>query len=148
MFETTVDKFTFRVPTDRSYTYEGLWVLQEEGNRFARIGLSDFLQQSSGDAAFADVKPEGTVLAEGDVLASIETIKATIELTSPVAGRIVEANCAMATTPELINEDPYGRGWLVRVEVSSPEASRPHLLDPRAYFASMKIEVEEEAKKR
>ena len=59
VLETTVGKFTFRVPTDRTYTPEGLWVLMEDGGRFARIGLSDFLQQSSGDVAFAKATPEG-----------------------------------------------------------------------------------------
>ena len=148
VLETTVDKFTFRVPTDRFYTDAGLWVLREGGESFARIGLSDFLQQTSGDVTFADVHPEGTILADGDVFAVVETIKASIELNSPVAGTIVEINPAMATAPEAINQDPYGVGWLVRVELSSPETARVHLLDPPAYFALMKREAEEEAKKR
>ena len=147
VLETTVGKFTFRVPTDRTYTPEGLWVLMEDGGRFARIGLSDFLQQSSGDVAFAKATPEGTLLAAGDVLATIETIKVSLELTSPVAGRIVESNPAMATTPEAINEDPYGRGWLIRIEVSGPDAAGSRLLDPQEYFALMRREAEEEARK-
>lgn len=83
--ELTVDKFTFKTTTDRYYNSEGVWALAE-GNR-VRIGLSDFLQQRSGDVAFAEVKPEGTVLALGDEVAVIETIKADISLPSPVAGR-------------------------------------------------------------
>lgn len=148
VLETTVDKFTFRVLTDRSYTEEGLWVLQEDGGRFVRIGPSDFLQQTNGDVTFADVQPKGTVLAEGDVFAVVETVKASIELASPVAGTIVEANPVMATAPEVINQDPYQRGWLVRISVSGSQAARVHLLDPPAYFAFMKNEAEKEAKKR
>jgi len=143
----TVDKFTFRVPTDRSYTDEGLWVLWEEGGRIARVGLGDFLQQSSGDVAFAEMKPVGTVLAAGDAVATIETIKVAIELISPVAGKIVEVNRATRMAPEVINEDPYGRGWLVRLEVSDPKATVSRLLDPPAYFARMKGEAEEAARK-
>ncbi len=144
---TTVDKFTFRVPTDRAYTGEGQWVLREQGGRVVRIGLSDFLQQSSGDIAFAEVKPEGTVLREGDLLALIETIKVTIELTSPVAGRVSRVNPALATTPEVINQDPYERGWLARIEIDDWAAAETRLLDPQAYFFLMKDQAQKEAKK-
>jgi len=120
--EMTVDKFIFRVATDRYYSGEGVWA-QAEGNR-VRIGLSDFLQQRSGDIAFVEVKPEGTVLAFGDNVAMIETIKVAIDLHSPVAGRVIEVNPAMETTPEVINQDPYGEGWLTVIEAEdwSPTA--------------------------
>jgi len=71
--ETTVDKFTFKVATSRLYAQGRLWIKPEDG--LARIGLSDYLQQTSGDVAFADVEPEGTALTPGDDLASVETIK-------------------------------------------------------------------------
>ena len=87
--ETTVDKFIFKVAADRYYSSEGLWA-QEDGNRI-RIGLSDFLQQRNGDVAFAEVKPEGTVLAVGDEVATIETIKVTISLTSPSKARSLKS---------------------------------------------------------
>ena len=143
--ETTVDKFIFKVAADRSYSSEGLWA-QADGNRI-RIGLSDFLQQRSGDVAFADVKPEGTVLTAGDEVATIETIKVNISLTSPVNGKIVEINPAMETTPEAINQDPYGEGWLAVIEAANWEADKAALLDPQAYFTLMRGQAEEEAKK-
>lgn len=143
--ETTVDKFSFKVATDRSYSSEGLWA-QEVGNRI-RIGLTDFLQQRSGDVAFAEVKPNGTELAVGDEVATIETIKVNISLTSPVKGKIVEVNPAMATAPEAINQDPYGEGWLAVIEPADWKTDRAALLDPHAYFALMKGQAEEEAKK-
>ncbi|MCJ7513442.1 MAG: hypothetical protein MUO23_10795, partial [Anaerolineales bacterium] len=99
--ETTVDKFIFRVAADRAYSREGLWALAEDGR--VRIGLSDYLQQRSGDIAFAEVKPAGTILSAGDELAAIETIKVNIVLPSPVTGKVVEVNPSMADAPEVVN---------------------------------------------
>ncbi len=144
--ETMVDKFTFRVATDRLYTSEGLWALAE-GSR-VRIGLTDFMQQRSGDVAFAEVKPEGTVVAAGDEIAAIETIKVNIALSAPVSGTVVQVNPAMETAPEQINQDPYGDGWLAILEASDWEADREKLLSPEKYFENMKRDAEEEAKKR
>lgn len=145
LLEITVDKFIFRVAADRFYNREGVWALIE-GN-MARIGLSDFVQQRSGDVAFAEVKPAGTDLAFGDELAVIETIKVNIALSSPVSGKIVEVNPDMELAPETINQDPYGRGWLAVIEVYDWAADRARLLEPEAYFAKMKDEAEEEAEK-
>lgn len=143
--ELTVDKFTFKVARDRYYTYEGVWA-QADGKRI-RVGLSDFLQQRSGDVAFADMTPEGTHLHAGDEFASIETIKVNLSLASPVSGKIVEVNPGMAAASETINQDPYGAGWLAVIEASDWDAERANLLDPQAYFIKMKTEAEEEAKK-
>ena len=143
---TTVDKFTFRVPTDRFYDEEGLWV-RFEGEGIVSVGLGDFLQQSSGDVAFAEVKPAGTVLEAGRSFASIETMKATLELASPVPGTVVEVNPAVAARPEVINQDPYGDGWLARVRVPDWESARTRLLEPERYFDLMKGRAEEEAGK-
>ena len=144
--ETLVDKFTFKVATDRFYNGEGVWA-KPEGRR-VRIGLSDFTQQRSGDVAFAEVKPIGTVVTTGDEVAVIETIKVNISLTSPASGKVVEVNPAMETTPEAINQDPYGTGWLAVIEVTDWEIERTQLLDPQAYFSQMKVEAEKDGKKR
>jgi glycine cleavage system H protein len=143
--EVTVDKFTFKVATDRCYTREGVWALAE-GNR-VRIGLSDFLQQRSGDIAFAEVKSVGTTLATGEEVASIETIKVNVALSSPVSGNVIEVNPEMDTAPEAINQDPYGAGWLVVMAASNWAADRSQLLDAAAYFEVVKREAEEEMKK-
>ena len=139
--ETTVDKFTFKAATDRYYNQEGVWAQIE--NQQVRIGLSDFLQQRSGDVAFAEVKPVGTVLNFGEEVAVIETIKVNISLSSPVTGKVVEVNPVMETAPEAINQDPYGAGWLAVIEATDWEADRVHLLDPQGYFIQMKTEAEE-----
>jgi glycine cleavage system H protein len=156
--EVTVDKFTFKVAVDRFYTREGVWVLpsplrasappllQGEGHQQVRIGLSDFLQQRSGDIAFAEVKPLGTILAVGDEVASIETIKVNVALSSPVSGSVIEVNPAMDTTPETINQDPYGAGWLAVMATSDWDPDRSRLLDAAAYFEVVKRQAEEEMK--
>ena len=112
-----------------------------------RIGLSDFVQQRSGDVAFAEIKPLGTFLTFGDEIAVIETIKVNIVFSTPVAGKIVEVNPVMADAPEAINEEPFGKGWLAVIEPVDWAADSNRLLDPQVYFARMKKEAEEEAKK-
>ena len=144
-FEVTVDKFTFKVAADRFYTREGVWALAE-GNQ-VRIGLSDFLQQRSGDIAFAEIKPVGTTLSAGDEVASIETIKVNVALSLPVSGSVIEVNSEMDTAPETINQDPYGAGWLAVIEAADWETDRAQLLDAAAYFDVVKREAEEEMKK-
>ncbi len=149
--ETTVDKFTFKVATDRFYTREGVWAFPlPEGEGLGvrvQIGLSDFLQQRSGDIAFAELKPVGTAVVPGDEVAAIETIKVNVALDSPVNGTVIEVNPDIELKPEAINQDPYGAGWLATIEATDWEADRAQLLDPQAYFVVMKAEAEEEAKK-
>jgi glycine cleavage system H protein len=142
--ELTIDKFTFRVATDRFYTREGVWVLRE-GDR-VRVGLADFLQQRSGDIAFAEIKPIGTRLAAGDEIAAIETIKVNVALNSPVTGEVLEVNHEIETTPEVINQDPYGAGWLAVIALSDWATDQSHLLEAAAYFDVIKREAEEEVK--
>jgi len=146
MLEFTLDKFTFKVATDRLYTAEGLWVKAENAN--LRVGISDFLQQRSGDVAFAETKPVGTVLAAGDELAVIETIKVNISLSTPVAGRVVEVNPAMEAAPEIINQDPYGEGWLAVIEPLEGGATQmEQLMEPDVYFTQIKGDAEQEVGK-
>ena len=145
MLELTVDKFTFRVPKGLYYNDAGVWV-KPEGS-VARLGLSDFAQQRSGDMAFAEVKPVETLLKPGDEFASVETIKVNVILPSPVTGAIAEINAALEDAPELINQDPYGKGWLAVVELTDWEADKAKLLDADAYYALIKRQAEEEVKK-
>ena len=129
--ETTIDKFTFRVATDRLYNRDGLWVfwLQPAGGTRVRVGLTDYLQQHSGDLAFATVKPVGTRLAAGEELGDLETVKVNLSLPSPVAGTVVEVNPALELAPEVVNQDPYGEGWLAVIEATNLDAERAALLD-------------------
>lgn len=133
--ELTVDKFTFRVPTDRRYGTDGLWLRAEPDEpRRVRVGLTDFLQQRSGDAAFVKVPRAGAVIAAGETLVELETIKVTLALATPVGGTLVDVNVSLDLAPELVNQDPYGEGWLVVLEVPDAEAALGALLAPEAYL--------------
>ncbi len=146
--ETTVDKFIFKVATDRLYTTDGVWILwvEPEGDGRVRVGLTDYLQQHGGDLTFANLKPVGTKLTTGDEFAEIETVKTTISLLAPVAGEVVEVNPDLELKPELVNLDPYGGGWLAVIRATNWEADRTRLLDPTAYLAVMKAQAEEALK--
>jgi glycine cleavage system H protein len=146
--EITVDKFTFKVARDRLYTRDGLWVLPTESadGVTVRIGVTDYLQQHSGDAAFANVKRTGTALQVGDDFAELETIKVNVALPSPIAGEIVDVNRSLEINPEFVNQDPYGKGWLVLVKPADWEATRSSLLDANAYLDIMRAQIDEELK--
>jgi glycine cleavage system H protein len=147
--ETTVDKFTFRVATDRFYTEEGVWILPvpTEVRTRVLVGVTDFLQQVSGDVAFVKVAAPGKVLIEGQDLAELETIKVNVAVTSPIAATVHEVNEALASTPEIVNQDPYGKGWLAVLEPTKWETDRQQLLDPQAYNDFMLAEVKREIEK-
>jgi len=142
--ELPIDKFIFRFPKDLYYSEAGLWIRQEGG--LIRLGLSDFAQQRNGDIAFANLLPAGTVLNVGDELASIETVKVSLSLPSPLKGTIVENNAAVSDAPELINQDPYGKGWIAVVRPDSQEMPIRGILDAEAYIALISDQVEAELK--
>jgi glycine cleavage system H protein len=140
---TTVDKFTFRVATDRAYTADGVWLQTLDGRR-VRIGVTDYLQQHSGDVAFVSAKAPGTRLALDQEFAALETIKVNLSLPSPVAGAVVEVNDALESAPERVNQDPYGAGWIAVIEAADWDKDRARLLDSGAYFSVMQAQVEAE----
>lgn len=140
--ETQVNKFIFKVAQDRVYNQDGIWGQYQDG--LVRIGLSDFLQQRSGDIAFVEMRSEGTELAPGDLAGTIETIKVNLEIKSPIAGHIVRINPLMETAPETINLDPYGEGWMCEIKPTHWEADKQNLLEPRAYYNIMKQDAEKE----
>lgn len=144
--ETTADKFTFRVATDRLYSPQGVWVKPDPSTGRVHIGLADYLQQHNGDVAFANVKPAGTQVIAGALVAEIETIKAMVEVASPITGTVIEANSALSVAPEAINQSPYEAGWLAIMEPSAWEAERSKLLDAPGYFAVMQAQVQEDLK--
>ena len=144
--ETTADKFTFRVATDRSYTPQGVWVKPEPATKRVRIAVADYPQQHNGDVAFANVKPPGTQVTAGELVAEIETIKAMVELAAPISGTVVEVNAALNATPEAVNQSPYEAGWLAIMDPSAWEAERSNLLDASAYFSVMQSQVQEDLK--
>jgi glycine cleavage system H protein len=112
--EATVDKFVFRVATDCRYSAADVWA-RREGDH-VRVGLTDYLQQRSGDVASVTLKQAGTALKAGDELGSLETIKVDLVVPAPLGGTIVAVNAALADHPELVNSDPYDAGWLADIK--------------------------------
>jgi|WetSurMetagenome_2_1015567.scaffolds.fasta_scaffold09599_9 glycine cleavage system H protein len=140
----TVDKFIFRFPRKLLYSPDGLWLMEEDG--LLRIGMSDFVQQSNGDIAFAAVMPAGTGVNAGDEIASIETVKVNISLPSPIKGKIVETNESLQDSPELINQLPYGEGWMIVLQPENLERDRDALMTAEAYSGLARQQAEAELK--
>lgn len=109
------------------------WVRVDD--RTATIGISDHAQSQLGDVIFVEFPPAGTALAAGDRFGAIESVKAASDLYSPVGGTVVEVNTALADQPELVNNDPYGGGWMLRLDNVSDEGAA--LMDEAAYHASV-----------
>jgi glycine cleavage system H protein len=143
--ETTFEKFIFKVKVGYFYSQEEFWADLRDGS--ARVGLTDFLQKSKGDVAFLETVEPGTIVKRGDEIGKIETIKATFGIISPVSGKVAEVNPEMDASPYLINHDPYGAGWIYRIELSDPEGDEAQLMDAKEYFEIMKGKIAEEAKK-
>ncbi len=142
----TVDKFTFKVASDRSYTRDGVWIMPSTPGTVVRLGITDYLQQHSGDLAFVNLKPPGTTLSAGEDFADIETIKVNVGLPSPIAGTITEVNKALEMNAEFVNQDPYEKGWLVQIKPQDWENAVHGLLDAHAYLEFMKVEIDQELK--
>ena len=117
--ETTIDKFIFRVATDRLYSSEGVGRRKVIG---CAVGLTDYLQQRGGDVAFVHVKPVGTKLAAATSLRSLRRSKPTRVSSRRLAGRSSKSTQTSASAPEIINEDPYGKGWLAVIEAADWES--------------------------
>lgn len=140
--ELIVAKFAFRVKNGLWYNRTGIWVAVDTAANVGRVGLSDFRQQSSGDIAFVEILPTGTAVVQDTEIASLETVKVDLEVPSPVTGSVLRSNPALEEAPELINQDPYGAGWLVEVRLANWERDRVNLLDAAAYFEVMRVEAE------
>jgi glycine cleavage system H protein len=114
---------------DRRYTKTHEWVAVD--GKHATIGITDFAQSQLGDVVFLELPKPGRKLEVGDTFGVVESVKAASDLYSPVAGRISEVNEKLASKPELINSDPFGEGWILKLEVSGEVPS--DLLDEDAY---------------
>ena len=122
------------VPADLKYTKSHEWV-KVDGDT-ATIGITDYAQSELGDIVFVDLPTPGRALRAEESLASVESVKTVSDVYAPVAGEVVEVNGALGAQSELVNTDPYGSGWLVKVKLSDP-ASLDGLLDASAYSASI-----------
>lgn len=107
------------IPEELRYTKEHEWVRDEGGGKI-RVGITDYAQRELGDVVYVDLPEAGDALSAGESFAVVESVKAVSDIYATMGGRIVEANAELADRPELINEDPYGAGWIVVIEVDDP----------------------------
>lgn len=143
--EFNVDKFVFRVPAFGYLFNENDCWARVEGSQ-ARVGVSDYVQQSASDMIFFEPPTIGAEVSMFDEVGSLETTKTALDIISPVSGKVVAVNQEVVDAPELINEDPYERGWAVEIELSDFEGDRELLMDSAAYFEHLKQKVEKEHK--
>jgi glycine cleavage system H protein len=119
-------------PEGLRYTQEHEWVAAD-GPR-ARVGITDFAQDALGDVVYVQLPSIGTTVNAGGACAEVESTKSVSDIYAPVSGTVVEVNDALSTTPELLNQDPYGAGWIFAVELQDP-AQLDALMDAAAYRA-------------
>ncbi|MGW7536783.1 glycine cleavage system protein GcvH [Amycolatopsis sp. NPDC054798] len=123
-------------PEELRYTEEHEWVATREGS-LVRVGITEYAQDQLGDVVFVDLPEVGKQVGAGDPFGEVESTKSVSELFAPVDGEIVAVNPAVADSPELINSDPYGEGWLVEIRLDDP-AGLEALLEAEAYQALIK----------
>jgi glycine cleavage system H protein len=120
------------IPSNLRYTKEHEWI-RVEGNE-AYVGITDYAQSELGEIVFVDINTEGETLAQEEVFGSVEAVKTVSDLNMPVSGEVLEINDAINDQPELVNNDPYGEGWMIKISVASPE-ELDNLLDAEGYKA-------------
>ena len=104
------------VPQDLQYTKSHEWVRIEDGT--ATVGITDHAQDELGDVVFVELPEQGATLSAGDSFGAVESVKAVSDLYAPIGGEVVEVNDALEDSPEKINEDPYGEGWILKIRIS------------------------------
>lgn len=119
-------------PTNVKYTKEHEWI-RVEGD-VAYVGITDYAQEQLGDIVFVDIQTVGETLETGETFGTIEVVKTISDLFLPVAGEVLEQNETLEEQPELVNQDPYGKGWLIKIKPAA-DANFSELLDAEAYQA-------------
>ncbi len=123
------------IPSNLKYSRDHEWV-KVDGN-IATVGITDFAQSELGDIVFVDIQTEGEDLAANEVFGAIEAVKTVADAMMPVSGKVIEVNAELEGAPESVNTDPYGAGWMIKVEMANP-AELDDLLDAEAYEAICK----------
>lgn len=119
-----------KIPENLKYTQDHEWI-RLDGD-LAVTGITDFAQGELGDVVFVEIETVGEKLEKGEVFGTVEAVKTVSDVFMPVSGEVTEMNAALADTPELINKDPYGEGWMVKIRITDP-AGLDDLLSPEEY---------------
>jgi glycine cleavage system H protein len=125
-------------PTDLKYTQDHEWLRLKDG--VATVGLTDHAQKQLGDVVYAELPKVGGTVSAGEPFGTVESVKAVSELYAPVSGKVVKINEALTDSPELLNEDPYGEGWIVEIQPSDSKLPSG-LLDAQGYINYIKEEA-------
>ncbi len=120
------------VPANLLYTKDHEW-LRVEG-KFGYVGVTDFAQGELGDIVFIEIETVGETLSMEDVFGTIEAVKTVSDMFMPVSGEILEVNPALEESPDVVNKDPYGKGWMVKINIINPSEVK-NLLSPEGYKA-------------
>ncbi|MEM9886344.1 MAG: glycine cleavage system protein GcvH [Bacteroidota bacterium] len=123
-------------PADLKYTSDHEWLRVEEDGT-ATIGITDFAQSELGDLVYVDIDTIGETVAQGEEFGAVEAVKTTSDLFMPVSGEVLSFNEALEDNPELINDDPYGEGWIVKIKLTKKEEVE-ELMDAAAYQEEIK----------
>ena len=118
-------------PDNLHYTKDHEWIKMQD-DHIAVVGITDFAQQELGDIVYVEVETVGKSLGAETVFGSVEAVKTVSDLFLPVSGTITELNPALSDAPELVNSDPYGAGWMIKIRVDNPEDLKK-LMDAKAY---------------
>jgi len=118
-------------PKEYKYTLEHEWICPESKNK-GKVGLADYAQSQLGDVVFLDLPAPGTQVEQGKKMGEVESVKAVSDIFAPVSGQVLEINQTVIDEPRLVNGDPYGAGWLVRLELSKP-SELDALMDSEKY---------------
>ena len=115
---TNQKQIQMNIPSNLKYSKDHEWI-RVEGDE-AYVGITDFAQSQLGDIVFVDVTTEGETLAQGEVFGTIEAVKTVSDAFLPVGGEVLEFNAALNDAPEMVNKDPYGEGWMVKIKMTNP----------------------------
>ena len=140
-----VDKWTFTVPQGLFYNENDFWARID--GKIATVGITSYLQNHLSDIIFVSLPQVGTKIEQFGEAGSFESVKAALDVISPVAGSIVEVNNELVNSPDLANSDPYGKGWFLKIELTDVESDKENLIDADGYFEVMKKKVEKEHEK-
>ena len=121
-----------KIPENLRYTREHEWIRVEGAEAF--VGITDYAQSELGEIVFVDVDTVGETIGQGEVFGTVEAVKTVSDLNMPVSGEVLELNPALEDKPELVNNDPYGEGWMIRIRVKDA-SELDILLDAAAYEA-------------
>jgi glycine cleavage system H protein len=119
-----------KLPDNLKYTQDHEWILVD--GDVATVGITDFAQGELGDIVFVEIETEGESLEIGEIFGTVEAVKTVSDLFMPVTGEVIEVNEALADDPEVVNKDPYGNGWMIKVKIAN-EAELSELLTPEEY---------------